>query len=86
MRRRRDDSEEGHQSSQENGERLVGLTNIGAVWGLFENLPEGLIATQTITKTLKPVRDRISNAAAQLKGILGTRWSSCSITRTIACR
>ena len=40
-------------------------------WGLFQNLEEGLIATQTITKTLKPVRDRISKAAGQLRGITG---------------
>ncbi len=40
-------------------------------WGLFERLEDGLIATQTFTKTLKPVRDRISKAAGQLKGITG---------------
>lgn len=40
-------------------------------WGLFKNLEEGIIATQTITKTLKPVRDRISKAARQMKGITG---------------
>ena len=40
-------------------------------WGLFDNLDDGLFAMQTITKTLKPVRDRISKAAGQLKGITG---------------
>lgn len=38
---------------------------------MFEGLEEGLIATQSITKTLKPVRDRISKAARQMKGIPG---------------
>lgn len=40
-------------------------------WGLFENLQDGLFAMQSITKTLKPVRDRIAKAAGQLKGITG---------------
>jgi hypothetical protein len=40
-------------------------------WGLFENLQQGMIATRSVTKTLKPVRDRISKAAAQMKGITG---------------
>jgi hypothetical protein len=40
-------------------------------WGLFENLQDGMFAMQSVTKTLKPVRDRIAKAAAQLKGING---------------
>jgi len=40
-------------------------------WGLFEKLEDGLFATQSITKTLKPARDRIAKAAGQLKGITG---------------
>ena len=40
-------------------------------WDLFENLEDGLFAMQSVTKTLKPVRDRIPKAAGQLKGITG---------------
>ncbi len=40
-------------------------------WGLFENLQDGMFAMQSVTKTLKPVRDRIAKAAGQLKGITG---------------
>jgi hypothetical protein len=40
-------------------------------WGLLETLEDGPFAMQTVTKTLKPVRDRISKAAGQLKGITG---------------
>jgi hypothetical protein len=40
-------------------------------WGLFENLEDGMSAVQSVTKTLKPVRDRIAKAAGQLRGITG---------------
>jgi hypothetical protein len=40
-------------------------------WGLFEKLGEEGFAMESLTKTLKPIRDRMAKAARQLKGISG---------------
>jgi len=45
-----------------------------------------MFAMQPVTKTLKPVRDRIAKAARQLKGSPDGRCSSRSTTRATACR
>jgi hypothetical protein len=38
-------------------------------WGLFKDLKAGMIATQSLEKTLRPIRRAISHAADQMKGI-----------------